>query len=212
MSVGTEGMVYFQTDTGGWTVRYGDGSAYVEARESDFEVVLAGAAPRGVVIPSLNGGWLTITPAHTRPGELPERFEVADRTYQRGDFAGFLTLHTHETGYGFPVIWSREEQLKLVHFFETPDRMTFRFPQELRLRLPDGRLEIEGQVTIDPSLGRYARKAAKLTITLRSPLARQPSQPEYTGYLVIEAGAAKTASRWLVDLFPSVTSNDLDPV
>lgn len=209
--VGTEGMAVYQTDAGVWKVSVGGGSDdHVDARESDFEVVLGGTAPRGVVIPSVNGGWLTIRPVHSRPGELPELWDVVPRTYEPGDFVGFLTLSTGDSSYGFPVIWSREEQLKLVYFFEAPDRATHTFPQQLRLRMPDGHLEIEGEVTIDPSRGRYAEKAAELKITLRSPIQRR--QPEFTGFLVVEAGIGKTASRWLVDLFPSLTPDDLDPV
>jgi hypothetical protein len=121
---------------------------------------------------------LTITPVHSRPGQLPAIWDVVPRTFQPGDFAGTLTLRTTDDSYGFPVIWSREEQLKLVYFFELPDRMTYTFPQQLRLRMPDGHLEIEGEVTIDSSR-RRARKAAELKITLRSPTHRTP--PEFTG-------------------------------
>jgi hypothetical protein len=206
---GTEGVTSYRIGEGIWKVRvFGVSGDYVDARASDFEVVRGGTRPRGVVIRSLNGGWLTIAPVHSRSGQLPAIWDVVPRTFQPGDFAGMLTLSTTDDSYGFPVIWSREEQLKLVYCFELPDRMTHTFPQQLRLRMPDGQLEIEGEVTIDAS--RHARKAAELKITLRSPTHR--TRPEFSGVLVVDAGTASIASDWLVDLFPSVTPDDIDPV
>jgi hypothetical protein len=181
---GAEGVTSYRIGEGIWKVRvFGVSGDYVDARASDFEVIRGGTRPRGVVIPSINGGWLTITPVHSRPGQLPAIWDVP-RTFQPGDFAGMLTLSTTDDSYGFPVIWSREEQLKLVYFFELPDRID--------------------------SNRRRARKAAELKITLRSPTHR--TLPEFSGVLVVDAVTASIASDWLVDLFPSVTPDDIDPV
>jgi hypothetical protein len=107
------------------------------------------------------------------------------------------------------VRWGREEQLSLVYFFDTIDRVTGGFPAAVQRRLPHGELEIDAQVTIDPERGSWARKAAEMTVTLR----KQPGQREplaFTTTMVTPASDCEAASLALVDLFPSVTADDLD--
>lgn len=207
---GSEGLIIYRDDTGLWRVSTGEG--YVDAVETDFEVILGAPPPRGVMIPSLRGGWLTIDPAHgiIRDGKLrvPSRWDAAAHEYTPGDFVGSLSITVPLGSYGLPIVWSRETQLDLVYFFDTPDRMTYVFPQGLHVRTPDGELEIDGSVTIDRERGSYATKAAELQITLRSPLKRRPK--EFTAFMLVPAYTCATASRWLVDLFPSVNADDLD--
>lgn len=168
--------------------------------------------PRGVVIPSLAGGWLEFVPSFrsANPGELrPSRiFGGLASRYEPGHFVGFVIATDGRESYGFPVIWGRETQLQLVYFFELPNRMTHVFPQDLHLHLAEGEVEIEGAVTIDSERGPFARQAAELQITLRSPVAREPQQ--FALRMVIPATVCARASESLADLFPAVTAADLD--
>ena len=125
------------------------------------------------------------------------------RNPEGGDFLGRLEFAAADGAIGFPVLWDRERQLKLVYFLGHPAHMTHTFPQELKLNWPDPELEIEGVVTVDHD--RLFGKAAELDVTMCN-----RNRHSVSARLVVPATACKQASEWLVDLFPAVTSDDLD--
>jgi hypothetical protein len=205
---GTTGLTLFQADDGRW--RLSCGGEYIDAEESDFEVIGSALGRRGVVVPSLNGGWLEVRPEDRW---IPESHVMRDmvtvwgREPGDGDFLGWLRLVLAGDVIGFPVLWDRERQLKLVYFLGSPDYMTWTFPREYKLDWPDPELQIEGLVTIDANRGSWAKKAAEVTVTFRNP---GGDRRQVCADLIVPAYACKTASESLVDLFPAVTTDDLD--
>jgi hypothetical protein len=204
---GSEGLTLYRNDDGRWRVSSPGG--YVDVDESEFQVVGAAVQSRGFVLPSLYGGWLAIHPLGARfLRALEETQAPAEERWGRrpegGDFFGRLELATADRAIGFPVLWDRERQLKLVYFVGEPDHMTHTFPRELKLDWPDQELEIEGVVTLDPDRG-FHSKAAELDVTLR-----RPNRDRVSTRLVVPASDCKRFSEWLVDLFPAVSADDLD--
>jgi hypothetical protein len=207
MPAGSEGVTLYRDDGDRWHVSFRDG--YVDLGESEFEVIGTLLQSRGVVLPSLNGGWLSIQPlselvflrslerTHAPVEELWGRYPDSS------DFLGRLAFAAAEGAVGFPVLWDRARQLKLVNFLGTPDHMTHTFPQVLKLNWPDPALEIGGVVTVDRD--RTLGKAAELDVTMRNRKGHTVS-----ARLLVPATACKQASESLVDLFPSVSSDDLD--
>ncbi|HEY7003677.1 MAG TPA: hypothetical protein VH281_05295 [Gaiellaceae bacterium] len=183
---------------------------YVDAYENEFDVVGSALPPRGVVVPSLTGGWLDVHPYHQLAVTSPA-FATAISRFGRQpgkeDFFGHLQLVTPGDGTGFPVLWDRERQLKLVYFLDIADRITGGFPEEYRLDWPDSDLKIDGLVTVDESRGSWARKAAEVTVTLRNPFGDERT---VSADFIVPAYTCDRASRGLVDLFPAVTTDDMD--
>jgi hypothetical protein len=207
---GAKGLTIYKTDAGLWTLDCGD--RQIEADESDFEVTGSALEPRGVVLPSLNGGWLAIHPARASYLRILEEMgnparELWGREPAEGDFFGHLQLATPDAVVGFPILWDRDRQLKLVHFLGFPDSVTWRFPQESRLDWPGRELEANAVATVDAARGAYSAKSAELDVVVRNPIG---DRREVSGRLIVPAYTCKTASDWLVDLFPAVTGDDLD--
>ena len=205
--VGTEGLTLYRADDGRWRVSFA--AAYVDLDESEFQVIGALLPERGIVLPSLNGGWLAIQPlselAFLRSLERTRApaEELWGRHPESSDFLGRLEFAVANGAIAFPVLWDRERQLKLVYFLGSPDHVTHTFPQELKLNWPDPELEIEGVVTVDHD--RLFGKAAELDVTMRN-----RNSHSVSARLVVPASACKQASEGLADLFPAVSSDDLD--
>ena len=118
-----------------------------------------------------------------------------------------MTLVAPDDVTGFPVLWDRARQLQLMSFLDLADRMTFTFPQQYELDWPDSELQIAGVVTADRSRNSWARQAAEVRVTLRNPIGDRRT---VSAELIIPAYACKTASEALVDLFPALTTDDMD--
>jgi hypothetical protein len=204
---GAEAGTVYQADDGLW--RLSCKGRYIDADEADFEVIGSALGRRGVVLPSLNGGWLAFTPFDHRvlgSSYIMEAAEAWGREPERDDFLGQFVMTLPGDSIGYPVLWDRTRQLKLVYFFETPTRMTSSFPKEYTLDWPDPYLQIDGMVTFDASRSPW-RKAAEVTVTVSSP---ERDRRDVSANLVFPAETCAIASRWLVDLFPGVTTDDLD--
>jgi hypothetical protein len=187
-----------------WVVQAG--RSYANLAETEFEVVDSALMPRGVTLPSLNGGWLTISPLvpDSDPGEW--LLETLSRELKPGDFLGQVSVYAGGNATGFPVIWDREHQLALMYFFNIFDRITGRFPYRTKLKWDDTSLEIEGVVTFDLKRG-FDRRSVELIVTTRNP---GGDLRECCTRLIVPTGTCDQFSRWLTDLFPSVTEDDRD--
>lgn len=209
--VGAFTLSRHRNDRARWIVRCDGG--YFDLHESELEFVAAGLPPRGCVLPSLNGGWFAVEPFGDRARSSKEIsgvpvLQLWGRLPSPEDFLGDISLVLPDgDATGFPVLWDRERQLKLVHFLDEPHRMTRVFPRRTRLGWPGDELQIDAEVTIDSDRGRHARTSAELDITTRNPMG---DRREVSAHLIVPAQACKTASRALVDLFPSVSADDLD--
>lgn len=210
MLLGAEGLTLYRSDDRRWRLNCSGG--YVDADESDFEVIAPALEPRAFVLPSLNGGWLALHPLHHCSLKNIDHTGVSaeerwGRIPEPDDFFGRLELAVANNVVGFPVLWDRDRQLKLIYFLEQPDRATSTFPQRFSLEWPDPELLINGVVTIDPGRFTYGDKVADLDVTLRNPIG---DRAKASGHLVVPADICMRASKWLVDLFPAVTADDLD--
>jgi hypothetical protein len=170
-------------------------------------------------LPSLDGGWLSVEPfqdwrrspvgrVKTLKGMMGmSEVERWGRQPAEADFFGILRLRTpDDDGAGFPDLWDRDRQLKLMYFIGFSHHVTGGFPKELHLDWPDPELEIDGLVTVDPHVG-FRKKHAQLEVTLRKPIGDRRT---VTGRLVVPAWTCELVSKWLADLFPSVSADDLD--
>jgi hypothetical protein len=187
-----------------WVVRAG--GSYADLAETEFEVIGSALNPRGVTLPSLNGGWLTISPADPEgePGEW--LLKTLGRQPHPGDFLGRVHVRAGENATGFPVIWDRTHQLALMYFFDILDRITGGFPDHTKLAWDDPSLEIEAVVTFDGNRGPN-RTLAELIVTTHNP---GGDLRECCTRLIVPTGTCDEFSRWLTDLFPSVTEDDRD--
>jgi hypothetical protein len=201
----------YRHNDGGTVWRISAGGQYVDAQETEFEMVRRWLRPRGVVVPSLNGGWLTISPfAGAREAMARLRRSALERWGRQptpADFLGFIGLVVPGTAVGFPVLWDRERQLKLMYFLGGPDSTTGGFPYTHQLDWPDPELQIDGVVTIDAERGLWSEKAAALDVTLRNPIG---DHRHVSARLLVPAYTCQEASEALVDMFPSVSTDDLD--
>ena len=206
---GAEGVTMFRHSDGETIWRISAEGQYVDADEADFDVVRPWLQARGVIVPSLNGGWFGIDPSSHSAAELQGKSPLElwghDRT--SADFVGRIHLVAPGDATGCPVLWDRERQLKPMYFIGSPDHVTGGFPWRLDLNWPDPELQIDGIVTIDPERRYLSRKAAPLHVTVQSPIGDQRS---VSADLLVPAYACIAASHALVDLFPSVSADDLD--
>lgn len=123
-----------------------------------------------------------------------------------GDFLGRVSVRAGENATGFPVIWDREHQLALMYFFNIFDRITGGFPDHTKLKWDDTSIEMEGVVTLDPRRG-PDRTTVELRVTTHNP---GGDLRECCTRLFVPTSTCDQFSRWLADLFPSVTADDRD--
>lgn len=148
--------------------------------------------PRTLTVPAVAGGFLQLKAIPAEPGSSP------------GDLFALASLATPDERLGTRLHLSRDDQLSLLWFLDSPPRITGGYPQRSRWASPCGALRLALTVALDEQ----RRKTAVLGVDLTAQWRDGPHHLHAD--LVLKIG---TPSREEVAAFlPGAGEDDLDLV